>query len=168
MTTLTVGTNTYLTVADASTYFDERLRSDAWSAATDDDKARSLIMATAAIDSLRLRGRKIATEQALAFPRAVPGRLTVYAYLQPWPMLSTNWYVQQGVPATVCAAVCEEALALLGGADDGAEAERVGLFEEQIGSAMRRYRPTRRIHLKSVEAERLMRPHIAHSAAIAG
>jgi hypothetical protein len=70
---------------------------------------------------------------------------------------------------TVCAAVCEEALSLLDGPDDAADAQRAGVLEDAIGSATRRYRILpKRIHLKSPEAMRLMRTHIARSAPIAG
>ena len=56
--TLTVGTNTYISAADAEIYFDTRLFADTWTAASADDKAKALIMATKALDRLTLKGRK--------------------------------------------------------------------------------------------------------------
>lgn len=60
--------NSYVLVADAATYFDERLNAGAWST-SDDNKARALIQATRRIDQERFTGEKVASGQALKWPR---------------------------------------------------------------------------------------------------
>jgi hypothetical protein len=57
--------NSYATVAEGDTYFDERLQAANWIG----EKARALIMATRRIDVLRFRGEKVNTAQALKWPR---------------------------------------------------------------------------------------------------
>lgn len=61
--------NSYALVADADTYFDERLHATAWTGATADDKARALIWATRMLDDLDWLGSAAATTQALRWPR---------------------------------------------------------------------------------------------------
>lgn len=73
MPTLTKGTNSYLTVAEATTLLDNTFYSAEWAAKSDDDKARSLITATRFINNLPLQGYRVETDQALAFPRVVHG-----------------------------------------------------------------------------------------------
>lgn len=68
---LTVGTNTYISLADAETYA-ERLygpRRTAWDAATDATKNSLLAQACLDIDSVMWRGNKTASDQTLEFPR---------------------------------------------------------------------------------------------------
>lgn len=69
--TLAVGTNTYITLADAETYV-ERLygpRRTAWDAATDATKNQLLAQATLEIDMHLWRGYKTDSDQTLEFPR---------------------------------------------------------------------------------------------------
>jgi hypothetical protein len=61
--------NSYITVADASVYFDNRLDAADWTAATADNKAASLITATGWLDTLEFYGDRSATTQALKWPR---------------------------------------------------------------------------------------------------
>jgi hypothetical protein len=61
--------NSYITVADATTYFDNRLDAADWTAATADNKAASLITATGWLDTLEFYGDRSATTQALKWPR---------------------------------------------------------------------------------------------------
>ena len=61
--------NSYITVADASIYFDNRLDATDWAAATADNKAASLITATGWLDTLDFYGDRSATTQALKWPR---------------------------------------------------------------------------------------------------
>lgn len=63
--------NSYAVVADADTYFDERLRSTAWSGEDADDKERALIMATRRIDEEDFEGSKDSESQALKWPRVL-------------------------------------------------------------------------------------------------
>jgi hypothetical protein len=67
--TVTVGTNCYISVADATTYYDSILDAEPWDDATAANKARALLMATKAIDNLNYVGDKADEDQALEFPR---------------------------------------------------------------------------------------------------
>jgi hypothetical protein len=64
-----VGTNSYISVVDATAYFDARLYAAEWTAATTGDKEKSLIMAARQIDRLAFLGSVTATGQAMAWPR---------------------------------------------------------------------------------------------------
>lgn len=62
--------NSYLTVAEADVFADERLQSSAWTGETDTDvKERALIQATRRIDLLTFEGEKADSDQALKWPR---------------------------------------------------------------------------------------------------
>lgn len=70
--TATIGStsaNSYVTVAQADTYFDERLNATPWTGASTDDKERALIMATRRLDQEKFQGIKVAESQALDWPR---------------------------------------------------------------------------------------------------
>ena len=55
--TLTVGTNTYISLADADTYLASQFGTEKWFESSINDKSRALITATAKIDQLMLVGR---------------------------------------------------------------------------------------------------------------
>lgn len=61
--------NSYITRANATTYFDERLNSGAWTSASDADKDRALIQATRRLDQEDWQGVRVTTGQALDWPR---------------------------------------------------------------------------------------------------
>lgn len=61
--------NSYITRAAATTYFDERLNSGAWTSAADADKDRALIQATRRLDQENWQGVRVTTGQALDWPR---------------------------------------------------------------------------------------------------
>ena len=63
-------TNSYISLEDADAYFDTRINSSVWLAATDDGKSRALITATNGLDSyLTFTGYLFDTYQAHAFSR---------------------------------------------------------------------------------------------------
>lgn len=66
---LTVGTNSYISLEDAKTYFADRLNSIEWDNAADADKSKALIQATQIIDQKDFKGYKSINTQALKFPR---------------------------------------------------------------------------------------------------
>lgn len=79
--TITVGTNTYVTVVEADAYITEHFVSTdaqlvAWNLLSDGDKEIYLRNATRAMERLFITGRKYADSQDLAFPRE---------HAQPWP-----------------------------------------------------------------------------------
>lgn len=61
--------NSYILVADATTYFTERLNATAWTNATTAQKEASLIMGTRWLDTEIWAGEKATTTQALKWPR---------------------------------------------------------------------------------------------------
>ena len=65
---LIVNTNSYISRADANTYFSDRLNSAEWTNATDADKDASLIQATKIIDGMTFTGKKYSSTQALKLP----------------------------------------------------------------------------------------------------
>lgn len=61
--------NSYVTLADAESYMEGRLAVTNWDAATDDNKNRSLRMATDILDQKAWSGRKTSSSQRLEWPR---------------------------------------------------------------------------------------------------
>lgn len=62
--------NSYVTLAEANTYFDSRLYVDAWTNANDDDiRNRALVSATRRLELEKYYGTKTTTTQALSFSR---------------------------------------------------------------------------------------------------
>lgn len=102
--------NSYITLADAETYFNERLNSDAWEDANENDKKRALITATKSIDRLNFSGAKTNDDQVLQFPRDDDA----------------------SIPTTIKDAVCENALILLDDKDIEDEIERIRIRQENV------------------------------------
>ncbi len=61
--------NSYVTLAEAETYFETTPESSTWDDKTDDQKNRALIAATRWIDSLVFEGDRCDDNQALKWPR---------------------------------------------------------------------------------------------------
>ena len=61
--------NSYVTLAEANTYFETVPNSSTWTDKTDDQKNRALIDATRWIDNLNFYGTRRENGQALKFPR---------------------------------------------------------------------------------------------------
>jgi hypothetical protein len=61
--------NSYVTLAEANSYFETVPDSSTWDDKTDDQKNRGLISATRWIDSLNWYGQRCDDEQALSWPR---------------------------------------------------------------------------------------------------
>lgn len=61
--------NSYVTLAEANTYFETVPESSTWDNKTDDQKNRALITATRWIDSLNFYGDRCNEDQALKWPR---------------------------------------------------------------------------------------------------
>lgn len=66
---LTKGLNSYVTVAEATGYFENRLDVAAWTDAADAQKAQALVTATSLLDAITWIGRTASLSQTLAFPR---------------------------------------------------------------------------------------------------
>jgi hypothetical protein len=75
MATIIVDSNSYVTVAEATAYFDDRFGFDKWNDVTDKEKV--LISATQLLDSLcKWEGLLVDPAQLLAFPRLPVGNPT--------------------------------------------------------------------------------------------
>lgn len=125
---LEVNTNTYVSLSDANAYFDTRLNSDAWTAASETDKEKALIMAARIMNEFRYTGRKYNYTQPLAFPRLgtehelSDGQLMLYAVLIT-------------VPESVKNAQCEQAIYLLEGEDQNKLLASAGVQSYGAGGA---------------------------------
>lgn len=177
--TVTVGVNSYVSVADADAYFNERLFCTAWTGASEDDKARALIMAAKAIDRQLLKGSKKDTDdnQPLAFPRCytVDTRIaTSLNYIGNKDLVwDSDLWCEEEVPQAVKDAQCEEAMALLDiGNSSRLKLIRQGVTSISIGKTSESYN---RIvshgkgigqGLLSQEARELLKPYLAGSAVI--
>jgi len=74
----------YGTLTEADEYFGQRLNVQSWDLATNNDRTKSLFMATRAIDRLNFAGEKYLSTQELQFPRGddteVPVEIRLAAY----------------------------------------------------------------------------------------
>jgi hypothetical protein len=185
---LIVGTNSYIAVADALTYFDNRLFADAWTTATPDQQAQSLVMATRAIDRQPLMGRKKSFDtdandnplQALEFPRAYSYQIhdiwrgwfktAIEDEFETLYVEGASMWADVNVPQSVLDATCEEALALLAfGGDARMNLRKAGVTQYRLGRNLQEtYDPTigsgRR--LLSIEAREIMTPWLAGAVSI--
>ena len=66
---ITVGTDSYITVADATTILEGYFDTDNWTGATTDTQEKALKQATRNIDAQLLKGSKYVESQELEFPR---------------------------------------------------------------------------------------------------
>lgn len=67
--------NSYVTLLEADTYFEARLHVATWTNSTDDDKNRSLVMATRRLEQETYYGDRATSTQRLKFPRLNIGYL---------------------------------------------------------------------------------------------
>ena len=138
-----VDANSYADVADGNTYHAGHLYATAWTAASDEQKAVALVMATRLLDAeYQFGGFKSADSQSLQWPRyRCPDpdrdetlrvdRLTVWV----------NWLPENLVPKVVVQAACELARELLI-ADRTAAPAGEGLKYQNVGSTQTGYDKT--------------------------
>lgn len=172
--TLTVGTNTYVSRADASTYFESRLSSDAWDDADDGDKDKALAQATRNVEALRFKGRKKTTTQTLSFPRCYY-RDDRHAFTPSETRFAEPVYprmiCEDAVPQTVIDAVCEEALALLDAANDTtatarAKAQAQGVTSWKADDVSETYARAAPGRLNSSTARALLTPYVVGAVSV--
>lgn len=118
----TVGGSTsdsYISVADADTYFDRRPNATAWTDLTDDDdKAKLLLWAMRSLNGLGWIGGRYSTTQSLDWPRVAVRpieRFTRYSETMYGGGLydqNGNVWTYQQIPTGVLNAQCELALAI--------------------------------------------------------
>jgi hypothetical protein len=113
--------NTYVSIADADTYFEERLHSSVWTAASIDTKKAALVWATRILDrSVEWVGTIKTTTQALRWPRSG-------VYTSDYVSISSTI-----VPEFVKYAVCELAKQLIS-SDKFADHDTKGYKWMQVG-----------------------------------
>jgi hypothetical protein len=95
--TLTVGTDTYVSLADATAYAADRLFGDAFTNATPTRQVQALRTATSLLDRLRWQGRPQAATQPLAWPRVLYNTPPGYPLVAPIPTAiehaTTEWAI---------------------------------------------------------------------------
>jgi hypothetical protein len=131
----TTPTEYYATVEEADTFFEDRLGTTVWDAATDADKLKALKMATKTIDALPLAGFKLVSTQDLAFPR----KYLRTGSISPWNVTIYGdeygcVYTSEAVPQEVVNACCLEAAALLAHYASTDKQERLSVREQGIKS----------------------------------
>lgn len=116
--------NSYVSLAQASTYFEDRLDTDLWDTAEGDGTAApALIMATRILEHESYQGCRTTSTQALAWPRSG------VAYEDRW-----GWWPSDAIPACVQQAQCELALALLKEPDQLSASGLEGFSILQLGA----------------------------------
>ena len=175
---ITVGTDTYISLADANTYVTANHVSTSteytsWTTLTDANKELYLKKAAKKIDRLYLRGVKAVSTQTLEFPRAIR---TDYRR-ENFPLinirLDADWVIETAVSQQVKDAQVEEALSML---VDGATANKraklqaqgvksfsLGNLSENYGTGSKANGATK---LLSTEAQELLRYYLLGSVNI--
>jgi hypothetical protein len=119
---LSKGTNSYVTVAECNSYFDNRLDASGWASADNSMKVNALVTATMLLDNMRWVGVAISETQALAFPR-------VGSYFD--PRLGTS-VALSGVPSRIEKATFELANHLL--TNEGLLDDTGSVIDLEVGS----------------------------------
>jgi hypothetical protein len=104
--TVRTDANTYATVADGDAYHEGHLYAIAWTAATPEQKAAALVMASRLIDSYyQFGGVRVSMNQGLQWPR--------YGCLDPDAGSGNRYVLADVVPVAVRMATCEMARELI-------------------------------------------------------
>ena len=175
---ITVNENSYISVDDADTYFNDRLYSDTWTSASEDNKARALIMACKNIEKQFFKGIKKVEGQILAFPRCYvvdkrndynllinrPINLTKY---EPYINCYSIWNCEEEVTQNVKEAQCEEAITLLErGNSQRRKLQHEGVSNFSLGGMSENYKDGAGRGLLSQESKELLRPYLAGAVSI--
>jgi hypothetical protein len=162
---IVVGTNSYVSEADASAYFATSLFSAEWDAAFTETREKALITATRRIDMQVFNGVKASLDQPLEFPRA----LGVHIRPNLVPLIDTE------VPQAVIDATCEEALALLRVTkmdNRNYDLVRLGISSYELGDSSQQFNEKIMLRLLdgqellSPVAKRLLKPYLAGAVEI--
>jgi len=107
--------NSYADVADANAYYAAHLYATAWTAATDDQKAVALVMATRLIDAeFQFNGTRTTAGQACnGRGRCAPSRTTSMCPISVLLPIPYDYVEYDKVPKAVIQATCEMARELL-------------------------------------------------------
>lgn len=167
---LTIGTDTYISLDDAQDYLSENYISTdekliAWNALSDMDKEILLRKALKTIEAQPYVGFKACSTQTLEFPRALYTSIPqdIYAPSQIWP---DNWYVQSEVPSAVKYAQCEIAFETASGTSNRVKLQRQGVKSFSLGNLSETYSGASN-SIVSHEAKELLKPYIGGGYRIA-
>lgn len=145
--TLTVGVNSYVTLAEADEIAAARLFSTPWDTAADTTREKALITATALLNRMQWQGRPVAPSQPLAFPR-------VADLAPPGYPLTTD------IPPAIPTATVELAIHLL---TTGGHAGSP-VMQRMLGDSMTMYFPTIADEFPK-HVRRLIEPYLRASSA---
>ena len=167
--------NSYVTLEEATAYFGERLRADAWAGASEADREKALLQACRHIE----RSRPLVNRRPYGYP-TVPAESLAYDPLAPSnPNQALSFPRKKdkasggdyAIPQPVKDAQCEEALALLA---RGAEQERraalqaAGVTSFSVDGLSETYAAGASQHpLLSAEARALLAPYLRRGGVIA-
>ncbi|ADQ04402.1 hypothetical protein Calow_0834 [Caldicellulosiruptor owensensis OL] len=165
-----VGTNSYVDIEFADSYFSERLYADEWDNADTATKEKALITACKRIERLQFKGLKVDETQILSFPRMFPSVSAPINRERSFNLdFGIGFVVQEEVPNEVKWAQCEEALALLKyGNNTRTRLQEQGVIRVDFGSVSEEYeRAGKGVNkLFSNEAYELLKPYLAGVVAI--
>jgi DNA-binding NarL/FixJ family response regulator len=171
---ITVGTDTYISLADANTYVSNNYPKTsteytAWTdiaSLTDADKEMYLKKACKKIDRQMLRGIKTLATQTLEFPRAIHTDYYNTNYPNTVVRYTADWVVEESVSQSVKDAQVEEALSLIlqgANANKRADLQAQGVKTFSLGNMSETYNKstTSGTRLLSAEAKELLRYYLA-------
>jgi len=118
--------NSYVTLAEANTYFDNRLNITTWSSADDDTKTRALLQATRRLNYEKYYGDRVSGTQALPFPRINIGYID-------------GVLIDNTIPQQIKDAECELALYMLSTDMSKPSVNLSNIEEVQAGSVRVKY-----------------------------
>lgn len=151
--------NSYIDVASADAYFDDRLEASAWTGVGADYKTRALLQAAKRLNRENWQGDRAKNDQSLAWPRAgvvkpdgsgagsidfIPG---AGALLYPRTGYGIYWggygdqYSSTEIPQEIKDAQCELALAYLNGFTDGGEEAMDSFSADGVSVKLRSSKP---------------------------
>lgn len=139
--------NSYLTLAEAEAYFDDRLNISAWQDTDADNRTRALLHAAQRLERENWLGDRATTTQRLAWPRIGVAKVDATAGVYPWVGsggysygISREEYESDEIPQQIKDAQCELALHFLAnGAAPGAGNSRVKSFSADGLSVTREF-----------------------------
>jgi hypothetical protein len=129
--------NSFVTLAEATTYMQGRMNSDAFDNATTDEQNRSLVEATRDVSVMEYVGRRASSTQVLSWPRwGATDPDSAYGWL----------FVSTVVPQRIKDATCELAFQYLSaGSSDLASADpNAGVIEKTVDVLTTRWQPFQR------------------------
>lgn len=132
--------NSYVTMAEAATYFSNRLHKDAWTEAGSSDKTAALLWATRLLDTRILwEGEKTDQVQALCWPRQYvvdPEKANLYG--------NSQYLDENAIPLFLKDAQCELALSLLT-SDVTQDPDSTGMDSVSVGSLSIQYNSNQKV-----------------------